>query len=79
MLIRRRTFVLATAFVTAAAPAACLLLPSSAQAMPALQPILPTQASRHGASAFKIHGWDEDRGDAHAWISINQAWRGTWR
>jgi hypothetical protein len=36
-------------------------------------------SSKQGATAFKIHGWDEDHGDAQGWISINQAWRGTWR
>jgi hypothetical protein len=79
MLIRRRAFVLGTAFVTAAGPLVNLLVAPGAQAKPAGRPASSAQASEHGAAAFKIHGWDEDHGDAHEWISINQAWRGTWR
>jgi hypothetical protein len=79
MLIRRRTFVFGTVFATAAVPLASLLVAPSAQAKPAARPTPPAMASKQGATAFKIHGWDEDHGDAQGWISINQAWRGTWR
>ncbi len=79
MLIRRRSFVFGTAFAAAAVPLSSLLVAPSAQAKPAARPAAPVKGATHGAAAFKIHGWDEDHGDAHEWISINQAWRGTWR
>lgn len=79
MLIHRRTFVLGTAFVASAAPLMSVLIAPGAQATPASQLTPAAKPTGPGAPALGVRGWDAEQGDFHAWISVNQAWRVTWR
>lgn len=79
MLIYRRTFLLGTAFVASAAPLVGLLIAPAAHATPAARLVPAAQATGPSAPALGVHGWDAEPGGFHAWISVNQAWRGSWR
>ena len=88
MSMNRRTFILSTGLV-AAAPAFASVLTTSPNAGSSVLPSavslrsdLPVTEVAGYDLPFRISGWEprvETATDERLWISINQAWRATWR